>query len=195
MQKGHIGHIINFHMRKAMKNTMIALLIGLFLASCGMTEIVPGVYEHPLDVPGWVDEAPEDEDVKYFVGASAQFTSEPQARQHARINAYQQLSEFVGFKLDSKFTELTGEQTGFGTQFGAGKYLQKKTMVTEVSVGKSFIKEYHMNRLLVNERPVFVGYVLIGVSRADVAHAIDRSGVLKPNPEKLEQLLDDAKNS
>ena len=68
-------------------------------------------------------------------------------------------------------------------------------MVTEVAVGKSFVKEYHMNRLLVNERPIFVGYVLIGVSRADVAHAISRSGVLKPNPEKLEQLLNDAKNS
>ena len=178
-----------------MKNIMIALLVGLLLASCGMTEIVPGVYEQPLDVPGWVDEPPKEDDVKYFVGSSAQFTSEGQARQHARVNAYQQLAEFVGLKLDSKFTELTGEQTGFGTQFGAGKYLQKKTMVTEVAVQRSFIEEYHMNRLLVNERPIFVGYVLIGVSRADVAHAIDKSGVLKPNPEKLEQLLEDAKNS
>jgi len=178
-----------------MKNIIIALLASGLLASCGMTEITPGVYNQPLDTPSWVDEPPTEDNVKYFVGASAQFTSEGQARQHARINAYQQLSEFVGFRLDSKFTELTGEQTGFGTQFGAGKYLQKKTMVTEVAVGKSFIKEYHMNRLLVNERPIFVGYVLIGVSRADVAQAINKSGVLKPDPKKLEKLLDDAENS
>jgi|TARA_B100001964_G_scaffold215889_1_gene254631 hypothetical protein len=179
-----------------MKNIIIALLASGLLVGCGMTEITPGVYNQPLDTPSWVDEPPAEEDgIRYFVGASAQFTSEGQARQHARVNAYQQLSEFVGFKLDSKFTELTGEQTGFGTQFGAGKYLQKKVMVTKVAVGKSFIKEYYMNRLLVNERPIFVGYVLIGVSRADIALAIDKSGILKPNPEKLESLLNDAKNS
>jgi hypothetical protein len=177
-----------------MKNTMIALLVGLLLASCGMTEIVPGVYEQPLDTPSWVDEVPKDEDVEYFVGASAQFQSEPQARQHARVNAYQQLSEFVGFELDSKFTELTGEKQGFGLSIGAGKYLQKKEMITDATVKKSFVKEYYMNRLLVNDMPVYVGYVLIGIKRADMNRAI-ANDIPTNNKQELEQLLKDAKNS
>ena len=76
------------------------------------------------------------------------------------------------FELDSKFTELTGEKQGFGLSIGAGKYLQKKEMITDATVKKSFVKEYHMNRLLVNDMPVYVGYVLIGIKRADMNRAI-----------------------
>jgi hypothetical protein len=128
--------------------------------------------------PDWIDEVPVSASTLSFIGVSAKYAVETQARENAREDGRRQLVDYFGTLMASKGREFSAtyglSNEVFSPQI-AGQRLNERIAqgVAQALADRRYYWEYFMDE---NNREYYTDYVEMQIEKSRVARIIDEFG-------------------